>query len=84
MITRRLIFISLLILSTSALADANDGEYLGFKLGSKFSAPEGAIGRDHFMGALVYVVDPHQRHQHMGFLEHLRIAEELDYRQCFW
>ena len=67
-IMRKLIFISLLFLSTSALADANDGEYLGFKLGSKFSAPEGAIGRDHFMGALVHIVDPHQRHQHMGSL----------------
>ena len=67
-ITRKLIFISLLILSTSALADANDGEYLGFKLGSKYAAPEGAIGRDHIMGALVYTVDPHQRHQHIGSL----------------
>jgi hypothetical protein len=67
-ITRKLAFISLLLLSTSAFADANDGEYLGFRLGSKFSAPDGAIGRDHIMGALVYVVDPHQRHQHMGSL----------------
>ena len=68
LITRKIIFISLLFLSTAAFADANDGEYLGFKLGSTFAAPEGAIGRDHYMGALVYVVDPHQRHQHMGSL----------------
>lgn len=67
-IMRKLTFISLLFLSTSALADANDGEYLGFKLGSTFSVPEGAIGRDHITGALVYVLDPHQRHQHMGSL----------------
>jgi len=67
-ITRKLIFISLLFLSTSVLADANDGEYMGFKLGSKFSVPEGAIGRDHMMGALVYILNPHQRHQHMGSL----------------
>ena len=68
MITRKLVFISLLFLSTSALADANDGEYLGFKLGSTFAAPEGAIGRDHITGALVYFLDPHQRHQHIGSL----------------
>ena len=68
MITHKLVFISLLFLSTSALADANDGEYLGFKLGSTFAAPEGAIGRDHITGALVYFLDPHQRHQHIGSL----------------
>ena len=67
-ITRKFIFISLLFLSTAALADANDGEYLGFKLGSEFSVPDGAIGRDHIMGARVYVVNPHQRHQHIGSL----------------
>ncbi len=67
-ITRKLAFISLLFLSTSAIADANDGEYMGFRLGSTFSAPEGAIGRNHIKGALVYFVDPRQRHQHMGSL----------------
>ena len=68
MITRKSIFISLLFLSTVAFADANDGEYLGFKLGSTYSAPAGAIGREHTMGALVYIVNPHQRHQHLGSL----------------
>ena len=68
MITRKLIFISLLFLSTVACADANDGEYLGFKLGSMFAASEGAIRREHTTGALVYIVNPHQRHQHLGSL----------------
>lgn len=68
MITRKLMFIWLLFLSTSALADANDGEFMGFKLGSKYSAPEGAIGRDHITGAIVHIVDPHQRHHHVDSL----------------
>lgn len=68
MITRRIACISLLLLSTSVIADANDGEYLGFTLGSKFYVPEGAIGRHHITGALVYFMDPHQRHQHIGSL----------------
>lgn len=67
-IIRKLVCVSLLFLSSPAVPDANDGEYLGFRLGSKLSAPAGAIGRDHIMGALVYNVDPHQRHQHLGSL----------------
>jgi hypothetical protein len=67
-ITRSLIFAGLLFLSTVACADANDGEYLGFKLGSIFAASEGAIRREHTTGALVYIVNPHQRHQHLGSL----------------
>lgn len=66
--TRILIFFSLLLLSASTLADANDGEYLGFKLGEKYSAPEGSVGRDHITGALSYAVDAHHRHQHMASL----------------
>jgi len=66
--TRILIFISLLFLSTSAVADANDGEYLGFKLGERYSVPRGSVGRGHITGALVYVVDAHKRHQHIGSL----------------
>lgn len=65
---RYLMFLSLLLLCSSVNADANDGEYLGFKLGSKLAAPDGAVGRDHISGALVYVVDHNLRHQHMGSL----------------
>lgn len=66
--TRTLIFFSLLFLSTSAIADANDGEYLGFKLGDRYSVPRGSVGRGHITGALVYAVDAHKRHQHIGSL----------------
>ena len=66
--TRKLMFICLLFLSTSVLADANDGDHLGFKLGAKFSVPDGAVGWDHITGAVVYIVDPHERHQHVGSL----------------
>lgn len=66
--TRILIIISLLFLSTSAVADANDGEYLGFKLGETYTATRGSVGRAHITGALVYVVDAHKRHQHIGSL----------------
>jgi hypothetical protein len=58
----------LLLLSAPAFADANDGEYLGFKLGEKFAAPRGAIARQHITGALSYSIDPEHRHQHMGSL----------------
>ena len=66
--TRNLLFISLLFFAASALADANDVEYLGFKLGDRYSAPPGAVARSHITGALVYVVDAHKRHQHIGSL----------------
>ena len=62
---RNLILISLLFFSASAIGDANDGEYLGFKLGERFSAPRGAVRRNHLMGALIYVVDPRQRVEHI-------------------
>lgn len=65
---RNLLIISLLLLATSALADANDGEYLGFKLGDTYAAPRGAVARGHITGALVYAVDAHKRHQHIGSL----------------
>jgi len=68
MMTRNLLFISLLFFATAAFADANDGEYLGFKLGERYSAPRGAVGRNHVTGAVVYAVDAHKRHQHIGSL----------------
>jgi hypothetical protein len=66
--THTLIFFSLLLLSASTMADANDGDYLGFKLGEKYSVPRGSVGTDHITGALSYAVDAHHRHQHMGSL----------------
>lgn len=62
------IFICLFFLSTSVFADANDGDYLGFTLGERFSVPRGAVSKDHITGALVYIVNPVQRMQHIGSL----------------
>lgn len=67
-VTRNLIFICLLAVSAAALADANDGQYLGFKLGDRYSAPPGAAAGQHITGALIYAVDPESRHQHIGSL----------------
>ncbi len=53
----------LIFLSMYALADGNDGEYLGFKLGDRFSVPRGAVRKDHITGALIFNVDP-GRHPH--------------------
>jgi len=50
------------------MADANDGEYLGFTLGKSYSVPRGAVAKDHIIGALIYAVDPHLRNQHLGSL----------------
>ncbi len=66
--TRKSIFISLLLVNTSVVADANDGEYLGFTLGQSYSVPRGAVAKDHIIGALFYAVDPHRRQQHLGSL----------------
>lgn len=66
--TRDLIFISLLFLSGTAIADANDGEFLGFKLGEKYLAPRGSVAQHHIMGALIYVVDTDRGHRHMDTL----------------
>ena len=63
--TRTPILISLVFLSTSVFADANDGEYLGIKLGEKLKTPRGAVGKDHVMGAKIYVVDPGRQPHHM-------------------
>ena len=66
--TRTLVYVGLLALSTSALADANDGEYLGFKLGDRYSAPPGSVAEQHITGAQIYFVKPESRHQHIGSL----------------
>lgn len=65
-IASALISVYLLFLSAVACADANNGEFLGFKLGERYSVPRGSVGRDHITGALSYVVNPVHRHQHMG------------------
>jgi len=66
--TRKSIFISLLLVNTSVVADANDGEYLGFTLGQSYAVPRGAVAKIHILGALDYAVDPHRRQQHLGSL----------------
>ena len=62
---RILIFISLILFSASAIADANDGEYLGFNLGEKFKVPRDAVGQYHITGAMIYVVDPKRQPHHI-------------------
>jgi len=63
--TRNLILISLIFLSASAFADANDGEYLGYNLGDKFKVPRGAVAMDHITGAMIYVVNPRRQPHHI-------------------
>ena len=63
--TRRLILICVILYSASALADANDGEYLGYNLGDRFSVPTNADGKDHITGAKIYVVDPRRQAHHI-------------------
>jgi hypothetical protein len=41
-----------------AFADANEGEYLGYRLGDKFVAPRGKQSRDHIVGAKIYDLKP--------------------------
>lgn len=60
---RNFLLISLIFLSSSALADASEGDYLGFTLGDKLQIPRGAYKMDHITGATVYVLDP-GRHPH--------------------
>lgn len=61
----RLVLIGLIFFHGAAFADANDGEYLGLKLGDRYTAPRGAVPGDHITGALVYNVDPHHRIEHL-------------------
>lgn len=63
-----IILSSLIFFSSSAIADANNGEFLGFKLGEKYAVPPGSSGKALITGAMYYAVDPEQRHQHMGSL----------------
>lgn len=62
---RILISISLIIFSACVIADANDGEYLGYNLGEKFKVPRGAVGQYHITGAMIYVVDPKRQAHHI-------------------
>ena len=63
--TRSLVFLCLILLSSAASADANDGEYLGYTLGEQFKAPRGANSQHHITGALVYVVPPRNQPHHI-------------------
>ena len=48
--------LGLVLTAPSALADATDGEYLGFRLGDKFEPRRGDDGRVHITGARVFDV----------------------------
>lgn len=63
--TRYWLFVVLTAIGMSAFADANDGEYLGYRLGEKFEVPRGAISEEHIMGALIYIVDPGRQPHHI-------------------
>ena len=65
---RYLVLVSLIFFNISVLADANDGEYLGFKLGGKFTAPGGSVGADHITGAMIYAVNPGQHFDHIDWV----------------
>lgn len=62
---RILFFISLILFNTSVIADASDGEYLGYTLGDKFRVPSGAVGEYHITGAMIYAVDPKRQPHHI-------------------
>ena len=62
---RYVVMVSLIFFNTSVLADANDGEYLGFKLGEKFKVPRGSAATYHITGAMNYSVDPGQHYHHV-------------------
>jgi hypothetical protein len=55
----------LILFSTLAIADANDGDYLGYRLGEKFDIPKGIAGRDHIMGAQIFDLDPGTHPHHV-------------------
>ncbi len=54
-----------LFVSAIVLADANDGEYLGYRLGDKFTLPPGAEGEQHITGAMIYEADPGTHPHHI-------------------
>ena len=55
----------LILCSTLAFADANHGDYLGYRLGDKFAIPKGIAGRDHIMGAQIFDLDPGSHPHHV-------------------
>jgi hypothetical protein len=55
----------LILFSTLAIADANDGDYLGYRLGEKFAVPKGVSGRDHIMGAQIFDLHPGSHPHHV-------------------
>jgi len=60
-----IIGVILILCSTLAIADANDGDYLGYRLGEKFAIPKGIAGRDHIMGAQIFDLDPGSHPHHV-------------------
>ena len=55
----------LILCSTLAVADANHGDYLGYRLGDKYAIPKGTAGRDHIMGAQIFDLDPGSHPHHV-------------------
>jgi len=61
----RIIGAILILCSTLAFADANHGDYLGYRLGDKYAIPKGTTGRDHIMGAQIFDLDPGSHPHHV-------------------
>jgi hypothetical protein len=49
----------------TALADANDGEYLGYRLGDIYDVPKKATSREHILGARIFDLNPGQHGHHV-------------------
>ena len=62
---RKLILVSLILFSTSAFADAHDGDFLGFTLGERFIVPRRSVGMEHITGAVIYAIDAGLHAQHI-------------------
>ncbi len=69
-VIQSLVMVALLVLffvlvATTAYADANDGEYLGYRLGERYIAPRNADTRDHINGAQIFDLNPGAHPHHV-------------------
>ena len=60
-----LMLLFLLFALSKAYADANDGEYLGYRLGAEFEPPRKAESRQHITGARIFDQAPGTHPHHM-------------------
>ena len=55
----------LLLAGSVTFADANDGEYLGYRLGDKYPIPKRTAVRPHITGALIFDLNPGEHPHHV-------------------